>query len=135
MYENQTYEAILERMLNRVPDKFDKREGSLIFDTHSPTAIELQILYLELETLISESYGDTASREFLILLCRDRGLTPNAATNAVLQGKFTPSTVDVTGKRFNISNINYVVTEKIQDGYFQDYGRGTGKAFRSKGNK
>ena len=119
MYENQTYEAILERMLNRVPDKFDKREGSLIFDTHSPTAIELQILYLELETLISESYGDTASREFLILLCRDRGLTPNAATNAVLQGKFTPSTVDVTGKRFNISNINYVVTEKIQDGYYK----------------
>ena len=28
MYEDQTYETILERMLDRVPDKFDKREGS-----------------------------------------------------------------------------------------------------------
>lgn len=71
MYEDQTYETILKRMLARVSDKFDKREGSVIWDTHSPTAIELQILYVELETLINESYGDTASREFLILLCKE----------------------------------------------------------------
>lgn len=36
-----TYNEILERMLSRVSDKFDKREGSVIFDTHSPTALEL----------------------------------------------------------------------------------------------
>ena len=67
MYEDITYEAILQRMLDRVPDKFDKREGSVIWDTHSPTAIELQILYLELDAILREAYGDTASREFLIL--------------------------------------------------------------------
>ena len=43
MYENVTYEVILQRMLECVPDQFDKREGSVIWDTHSPTAIELQI--------------------------------------------------------------------------------------------
>lgn len=41
-----TYNEILERMLSRVSDKFDKREGSVIFDTHSPTALELEILYV-----------------------------------------------------------------------------------------
>lgn len=41
-----TYREILERMLERVSDKFDKREGSVIFDTHSPTAIELELLYV-----------------------------------------------------------------------------------------
>ena len=46
MYEGITYETILDRMLSRVSNQFDKREGSVIFDTHSPTAIELQILYL-----------------------------------------------------------------------------------------
>lgn len=119
MYEDQTYETILKRMLARVSDKFDKREGSVIWDTHSPTAIELQILYVELETLINESYGDTASREFLILLCKERGITPYAATNAVLKGEFTPSRIDVTGKRFNISDQNYVVLDKISDGVYQ----------------
>lgn len=110
-----TYNEILERMLSRVNDKFDKREGSVIFDTHSPTAIELQLLYIELNTLISEAYGDTASREFLILRCKERGITPDPATNAILRGVFTPSNIDVIGKRFNIGTMNYVVLREATD--------------------
>lgn len=119
MYENTTYDVILERMLDRVSDKFDKREGSVIFDTHSPTAIELQILYFELERILQEAYGDTASREFLILRCKERGITPYEATNAILKGEFTPTSIDVIGKRFNIGSLNYVVTEQISDGVYR----------------
>lgn len=119
MYENESYDVILARMLDRVSNKLDKRESSLIYDTHSATAWEMQILYIELEALVSNSYGDTAAREFLILLCGDRGITPKAATSAVLKGEFTPASIDVTGKRFNIGEINYVVTEKIADGQYQ----------------
>lgn len=114
-----TYNEILERMLNRVSDKFDKREGSVIFDTHSPTAIELQLLYIELNTLIAESYGDSASREFLIRRCKERGIIPYEATHAVLKGEFTPTTIDVTGQRFNIGTMNFIVLEKIVDGEYQ----------------
>ena len=103
MYE-VTYREILERMLNRVSDKFDKREGSVIFDTHSPTALELEILYVELNRMIAEGYGDTASREYLILRCKERGIIPYPATYAVLKGTFTPATVDVIGKRFNLGS-------------------------------
>ena len=119
MYETETYDVILQRMLDRVSDKLDKRESSLIWDTHSSTAIELQILYIELETLITNSYGDTAAREFLIRLCKDRGITPEAATNAILKGEFVPATIDVTGQRFNIGDVNYVVTEMITPGTYQ----------------
>lgn len=119
MYENTTYEVILQRMLGRVPDKFDKREGSVIWDTHSPTAIELQILYIELDVILKEAYGDSASREFLILRCKERGIYPHEATKAVLKGVFVPSTIDVTGQRFNIGDINYIVTGKIADGEYQ----------------
>lgn len=119
MYEDATYEVILKRMLDRVPDKFDKREGSVIWDTHSPTAIELQILYLELDVILKEAYGDTASREFLILRCKERGIAPYPETHAILKGKFTPIDIDVTGKRFSIGAINYIVTEKISDGEYQ----------------
>lgn len=114
-----TYEEILERMLARVSDKFDKREGSVIFDTHSPTAIELQLLYVELNTLIAEAYGDSASREFLIRRCKERGITPYEATKAILKGEFTPKNIDVTGQRFNISSFNFIVLEKIADGEYQ----------------
>lgn len=118
MYE-VTYREILERMLNRVSDKFDKREGSVIFDTHSPTALELEILYVELNRMIAEGYGDTASREYLILRCKERGIIPYPATYAVLKGTFTPATVDVIRKRFNLGSLNYIVTEKIADGEYR----------------
>lgn len=119
MYEDVTYEVILERMLNRVSDKFDKREGSVIFDTHSPTAIEFQILYMELENILREAYGDTASREFLIRRCKERGITPYQATHTILKGEFTPANIDVSGQRFNIGSMNFIVTEKIAEGEYQ----------------
>lgn len=119
MYEKETYDVILDRMLGRVSDKLDKRPSSLIYDTHSSTAVELQTLYIELEYLIKNSYGDTAAREYLILLAKDRGLSPYPATNAILQGEFTPTKLDVTGKRFNIGDINYTVLERISAGKYQ----------------
>ena len=119
MYEGITYENILDRMLSRVSNQFDKREGSVIFDTHSPTAIELQILYLELDTILKEAYGDTASREFLIRRCAERGITPYEATQAVLKGEFTPTNIELIGKRFNIGESNFVAVEKIADGVYK----------------
>lgn len=119
MYENTTYETIRDRMLARVPDRFDKREGSVIWDTHSPAAIELQILYLELDNILKEAYGDSASREYLILRCRERGITPRQATHAVLKGVFVPADIEVSGQRFNIGDRNYVVTERIADGEYR----------------
>jgi len=119
MFEDLTYEGLLKRMLGRVSNKFDKREGSVIWDTHSPTAIELKNLYIALDSIIQEAYGDTATREFLILRCKERGITPYDATHAILKGEFIPESIDVTGKRFNIGQINYIVTEKISDGIYK----------------
>jgi len=113
MYEETTYDVILERMLDRVSDRLDKRPSSVIYDTHSATAAELQILYIELEYLIKNSYGDTAAREFLILLAKDRGLAPEPATHAILRGEFTPAGIELTGQRFNIGDVNYVVQQKM----------------------
>lgn len=127
MYENETYEVILDRMLARVSDALDKRPSSPIYDTHSATAIELQILYIELETMIQNSYGDTAAREFLILLAKDRGLSPEPATHAILKGVFTPTTIDVTGQRFNIGDMNYTVLEQTEPGQYKVQCESTGE--------
>lgn len=119
MFEGITYNLLMERMLERVPDSFDKREGSVIYDALAPAVMELMKLYIELERVLNESFADTASREFLIRRCKERGIYPKGATNAVLRGVFVPDSVDVTGARFNIGEINYTVGEKISDGVYR----------------
>ena len=50
MFEDMTYEVILKRMLDRVKNSIDKREGSIIYDALAPAAVELSIMYDELDT-------------------------------------------------------------------------------------
>lgn len=119
MYENVTYESILQRMLNRIPNDIDKREGSIVYDALASAAVELQLMYIELDAILNESFGDTASREYLIRRASERGITPDPATNAILKGVFTPATIDVLGKRFSCGKCNYVALEKITDGEYQ----------------
>ena len=119
MYEHITYETLLARMLSRVSNKLDKRVGSVIWNTHSPTAIELQILYIELDVILRDIFGDTAPREFLILRCKERGISPYPATISVLKGVFSPEGIEVAGKRFNIGETNYLVTKRIADGEYE----------------
>ena len=42
-------DEILKRMLARVPNKFDKREGSVIYDALAPVAYELEQVLLDYE--------------------------------------------------------------------------------------
>ena len=117
MYESMTFETILQRMLDRIDDAFDKREGSIIYDALAPAAIELQNLYFELDRMIQEAYADTASRDFLIARAAERGVAPKSATYAVRRGVFN---VDIpAGSRFSLNKLNYVSGEKIADGIFE----------------
>ena len=119
MYEHITYEDILQRMLDRVPNNVDKREGSIIYDALAPAAIELQLMYIALDVIMNESFADTASRDYLIKRASERGITPEPATKAILKGVFTPATIDVVGKRFSCGEFNYVAIEKITNGEYQ----------------
>ncbi len=112
--EDMTFDAIMQRMLDRVPDDLDKREGSVIWDALAPAALEFETAALALEYIFLQSFADTADREALVLRARERGMEPEPATQAVLKGEFTPADVDVSGKRFNISALNYVVGDAIE---------------------
>lgn len=119
LYSSETYEKILQRMLDRVPSKFDKREGSIIYDATAPAAFELLNFYLALDIVLDEVFADTASREYLIRKCAERGITPKKATNAVVTGSFTPNTLNVPiGTRFSHEDYNYIVISKISDGMY-----------------
>ena len=49
MYENQTFNTIMQRMLNNVSDDIDKREGSIIYTALAPLALELETYYEALD--------------------------------------------------------------------------------------
>jgi len=124
LYAHVTYESILTRMTDRVNEwarqrgiTIDTREGSLIRTALSPAAVELQLMYIELDEVLNESFADTASREFLIRRCAERGITVEEATRAIRQGEFS---MDVPlGSRFSLGQLNYVVVEKISAGVFR----------------
>ena len=119
-YEETTYEVILQRMLDRVPDNMDKREGSIIYDALAPAAVELQLMYIELDTILKETFADTAQRDYLVRRAAERGILPYDATYATLKGLFTPTSLDVPiGSRFSCNELNYVVISKIQDGEYE----------------
>ena len=112
MFEVMTYEKIMERMLARVPNSMDKREGSVMWDALAPAAKELEDMYFALSIILQETFGDTASRPNLIRRASERGITPYRASKAVLKGVFD---IEIPlGSRFNLDELNYTVTKFIQ---------------------
>lgn len=126
MFEKITYEDLLRSMIGYAEEKaakrgetLDTREGSLLWYGQAPAAVELQNLYIALDTILNEAFADTASREYLILRAKERGLVPYEATAAVLQLTITPTTLILEqNTRFSIGNMNYYVSEDLGNGNY-----------------
>ena len=70
------------------------------------------MIYVALDTVLNETFADTASRDYLIMRCAERGITPLPATCAVGIGEFS---MDIPiGTRFSCDKYNWAVTEKIE---------------------
>lgn len=123
MYEEITYELLLERMLEKarsVNANLDTREGSLVWLSHAPAAVELQNLYLQLDNILRETFADTASREYLLLRAAERGIVPYSATPATLRLQITPPTLELDANtRFSIGACNYGVTDSFGNGAYE----------------
>lgn len=116
VYENMTYEVILQRMIDRVTNRYpniDTREGSIIFNALAPAALEMAILYTELDNSRNESFVNTASREYLFLSCEQMGMNTSIfnASAGTHKGEFN---IKVSiGSRWNCDIYNYEVIEYI----------------------
>ncbi|MDY0256260.1 baseplate J/gp47 family protein [Gudongella oleilytica] len=123
MFENMTFENIMDRCLARVSDSVDKREGSVIYDAIAPAAAELAILYIELGTIMDRAFPDTATDVDLTKKAQERGVFRQAATYAVRKGYFENAQGAgyelAIGTRFSGGDINYRVTERITAGQYK----------------
>ncbi|WP_240415661.1 baseplate J/gp47 family protein [Paenibacillus periandrae] len=123
MYENQSFPAIMARMLAVVPSDVDKREGSIVYTALAPAAVELANMYIELDINLRQASAQTATGMYLDLRTADYGVTRRPAAKAVHKGLFVNgngSPFDVPlGSRYSAGKLNFVVTEKITAGQFQ----------------
>lgn len=121
--DDYTYEAILQRMLDTVPDTMDKREGSIIYDALAPAAAELAKAYIWLANAVDLVFVDTAVNEYLDRLCNQIGIMRKPATAAVKQGTFYDSNnnfINISiGSRFTCEELYWIVIEKISDGVYE----------------
>ena len=116
MFENMTYENILERLLANVPNDVDKREGSIIFDALSPIALEITEMYIQLDIVLNNAFADTAEREYLELRAKERGIVPKEATKAMLklEATYNGNTETISaGDRFALNNVTYTTVEQM----------------------
>lgn len=115
MFEEQDFEEISSRMLSNVDDKYDKREGSVIYDATAPMALELALIYSMIDMVLDEVFADTASYYYLIKRASERGLLPKEETKAILKMEVMPITAAITaGDRFNLNELNYTVVQAIE---------------------
>lgn len=123
MYEAQTYQEILARMLQKalsINSNLDTREGSLVWYGDAPAAVELQNLYIALDTVLNETFADTANRPYLILRAAERGLSPQPASPAILQLVITPTSLFLPlNTRFSIGELNYYVSADRGNGTYE----------------
>lgn len=117
-----TYEAILKRMMDRIEEPHDKREGSIIFDLLAPTALAIAQGHEEIKITYENTFADTAHTGYLENRTREIGVKRKEAVKAVRLGKFYKGSdlMDIPiGSRFSIEEINYTAITKISTGNYE----------------
>ena len=113
MWENMTYENILNDMLERIPNDIDKRPGSIIYDALAPAAYKLAEMYFQLRNYVDLFFADTAVGEFLERRTAELGVIRRQATKAIRK-IVTTGPVDI-GTRWGLEDTTYVIIEKVTD--------------------
>lgn len=116
-FDDQTYEVILERMLNRIPDDLDKREGSVIFDALAPAALEVAQVYHLMTITYRLIFGEASDGDMLELRAATFGVYRRLASFAVRLANFTddngfPTDIPM-GRRFTVDGIAFRAIERV----------------------
>ena len=113
MYEDKTYSALLQDVLNEVSAGVQTGEGYLVYNALSALAYELEKVYIQMDYIMNQSHADTADLEELIEIAKDRGIYQKKATHACVEIK--GNTVIPIGTRFSLKSFNYKTVEAINE--------------------
>ncbi|WP_425447632.1 baseplate J/gp47 family protein [Dethiothermospora halolimnae] len=110
MFEDRTYENILNEMLNEVPHDLDKREGSIIYDALAPAALKMAQVYVDLKSVLALGFADTSNGQWLDMRVNERGLKRKEAIKTIREAKFKPDIVK-EGTRFFIDGLYFKLSK------------------------
>lgn len=110
MFENMTYDYILEKALEKVPNNIDKRQGSIIYDAIAPACAEIAQIYIDLNSVFDMSFVTSSGGDYLDRKCADFGVYRKNATKAIRRGKFQ-GVIPSVGSRFGLGNVTYKVID------------------------
>ena len=116
MYEEITHDTLLEDMQDEVESDVDVTDGSLAYNDLSAAAYEFEKIYRQLDYLRTELDPEQADYDGMVLLAKQRYLSPRQPTHAI--GKMTCNPAIDTGLRFSIGDYTYTVTGKYDDGTY-----------------
>lgn len=123
MFEKYTFEAMRDEMLDEVSGDLDKREGAIIYDTLSKTALPMAEMYSNLDVFLDLVFADTADGEYLERRAAEFGVYRNPATATIRKGIFQdtnslPMNIPI-GSRYSLEGVNFRIIEKIQEGQYR----------------
>lgn len=118
----KSYEELMERKLDQIDDKRDRRQGSLIYDALAPNAAETATFYADLDMLEDRTFADTATGDDLTRRAAERGIKRKGAVKATFYGSFrkedgTEYPMEI-GTRFFLEEYFYVVLSREADGRY-----------------
>lgn len=116
MFESNTYENLLENVLNNAPDDIDTRPGSIFYDAVSGILIKIAKFYTDLELIFSLSQINTATGEYLDTKASEYGVVRHEAAKAKYKAFFS-GTISEENERFFYRGL-YFKLKKNETGYY-----------------
>ena len=122
MFEDETYDAILARMLSRIPNDIEKGVGEVIWDVMASAAKEVAQVYHLMGIMYRLIFGQTTDGDLLDLRAADFGVFRELATASIRKGIFKDANgqlMDVPlNSRFSIDSFIYIAAERVSDGNY-----------------
>ena len=116
MYEDKTFENILNGMLEEVED-VDTSEGSLLYEACSKIALTLEKTYADISRLYDNLSITNMEEEFFEQFATDRGVSRIQAKSAQVLCKFEQD-IEI-GTRFNCGDYDYTVISIYDDSGYE----------------
>lgn len=116
MFEDRTYERLMQETLALAPEGIDTRQGSIFFDSVSAVVNKIARLYTDLDRVFQTVFLTTANDEYLDLRAAEYTMNRNAATPAKYRFLYT-GTQPAVGWRFFQNDSGYYFTlRQSEDG-------------------
>lgn len=109
MFEDKTYERIVQECLAAAPPDIDLRQGSIFYDAVASVAYKIAQFYADLSTVFEVTFLTTAIGEYLDRRGLEYGVIRHSATPAAYQYLWTGDSEPEIGNRFFAKGFFFVL--------------------------